>query len=95
MTHEKEELLSYLQRRKGMFSRVDTIAKQLDLPIKTVQEYLKELSGVKIMYNGGGRRTYGIADEQPEHKPRWVKPFTPMTPELYKKRIDVKGVVSV
>lgn len=95
MNHEKEELLSYLQRRKGMFSRVDTIAKQLDLPIKTVQEYLKELSNVKIMYNGGGRRTYGIADEQPENKPRWVKPFTPMTPELYSKRIDTKGVVSL
>lgn len=92
---DKEKLEAYMLRRKGMYSRLDTIARQVDLPIKTVQEYLQELAGVKIMYNGGGRRTYGIADEQPEYKPRWVKPFTPMTPELYAKRIDVKGVVSV
>jgi|APGre2960657404_1045060.scaffolds.fasta_scaffold37809_4 predicted transcriptional regulator len=95
MNHEKEEVLAWLKRREGLYSRVDTIAKQLDLPIKTVNQYLKELDCVGTRFNGGGRRTYGIPVEEAKPTPRWVKPFTPMTPEVYAKRIDTKGVVSI
>jgi hypothetical protein len=42
-----------------------------------------------------GRFNYYYLDDAGQRKERWVKPFTPMTPELYAKRIDTKGVVSI
>jgi len=95
MTHEKEAVLKFLVDRKGKFSRVCTIARACDLPIKETTAYLKDLPQVTTRCATDGRKAYGVCDKLEKPVPKWVKPFTPMTPELYKKRIDVKGVVSV
>lgn len=61
----------------------------------SVRMVMAENPNIRTEKTLDARTNYFYVDVNEKRAEKWVKPFTPMTPELYKKRIDVKGVVSV
>jgi hypothetical protein len=88
-----------MDHRAGKHCVPNDCARFFKSTAKEVRAVLETMED-KIEYrkSANGRTVFGYPREKietPIAPQKYYKPFTPMTPEVYAKRIDTKGVVSI
>ena len=99
MSLTKEDVIEYMNHRAGKYCVPNDCARFFKSTTKEVHAVLKTMgSQIEFRKSANGRTVFGYPQEKtktPIPPQKYYKPFTPMTPESYKKRIDTKGVVSI